>query len=289
MAFEYEKYLRMDKIPHLWCPGCGIGVVLKAMLRAIDNMGWDKNDIAFVSGIGCTSRAPGYIDCNTLHTTHGRALTFATGIKMAKPAKHVIIFSGDGDATAIGGNHFIHACRRNIDMTLVVVNNNTYGMTGGQHSPTTPIGYKTSTTSYGNIDPTFDICLLAKAAGASYVARSTVNKGKVLEKYITKGLEHKGFSVIVATANCHTQFGRKNKMGDPISSRKWIETREIPLDKARNMKAAELDDKIITGEFISEEPEQTYWENYNHPIHEYSEAYQTIIEKAQKKSEGENK
>jgi len=281
MAFEYEKYLRMDKIPHLWCPGCGIGVVLKAMLRSVENMGWDKNDIAFVSGIGCTSRAPGYIDCNTLHTTHGRALSFATGIKLAQPAKHVVVFSGDGDATAIGGNHFIHACRRNIDITLVVVNNNTYGMTGGQHSPTTPIGYKASTTIYGNIDPTFDICLLAKAAGASYVARATVNKGKMLEKYITKGFEHKGFSVIVATANCHTQFGRKNKMSDPISARKWIESREIPIDKARNMKAAELNDKIITGEFISEEPEQTYWENYNHPIHEYTEAYQRIREKAQ--------
>ncbi len=283
MAFEYEKYLRMDKIPHLWCPGCGIGVVLKAMLRSVENLGWEKNDIAFVSGIGCTSRAPGYIDCNTLHTTHGRALSFATGIKLAQPAKHVVIFSGDGDATAIGGNHFIHACRRNIDMTLVVVNNNTYGMTGGQHSPTTPIGYKASTTVYGNIDPTFDICLLAKAAGASYVARGTVNKGKILEKYITKGFEHKGFSVIVATANCHTQFGRKNKMSDPISVRKWIESREIPIEKARTMKAAELNDKIITGEFITHEEETTWWENYNHPIHEYTEAYQTIRDKAQER------
>jgi 2-oxoglutarate/2-oxoacid ferredoxin oxidoreductase subunit beta len=283
MAFEYEKYLRMDKIPHLWCPGCGIGVVLKAMLRSVETMGWDKNDIAFVSGIGCTSRAPGYIDCNTLHTTHGRALSFATGLKLARPEKHVVIFSGDGDATAIGGNHFIHACRRNINMTLVVVNNNTYGMTGGQHSPTTPIGYKTSTTSYGNIDPTFDICMLARGAGASYVARATVNKGKQLEKYITKGFQHNGFSVIVATANCHTQFGRKNKMSDPISSRKWILDREIPLEKAREMKAAELKDRVITGEFITEEPEMTRWDNYNHPEHEYTDAYKTIIEKAQKK------
>lgn len=276
MAFNYEKYLRMDKIPHLWCPGCGIGVVLKAMLRSMENVGWDRNDTAFVSGIGCTSRAPGYIDCNTLHTTHGRALTFATGIKMAKPDKHVIVFSGDGDATAIGGNHFIHACRRNIDITLVIVNNNIYGMTGGQHSPTTPVGFKASTTAYGNVDPSFDICLLAKAAGATYVARSTVNKGKVLEKYITKGLENKGFSVIEAVSNCHTQFGRKNKMSDPITSRKWILEREIPIEKARGMKADDLKNMVITGEFISDEKDFNRWENHHRAEKEYTEAYEDI-------------
>ena len=263
MAFDYEKYLRMDKIPHLWCPGCGIGVVLKSMLRAIDNLKWHRDDTAFVSGIGCTSRAPGYIDCNTLHTTHGRGLTFATGIKMAKPDKNVVIFSGDGDATAIGGNHFIHACRRNIDMTLIIVNNNIYGMTGGQHSPTTPIGFKASTTLYGNVDPSFDICLLARAAGATYVARSTVNKGRTLEQYIQRGLANKGFSVIEAVSNCHTQFGRKNKMSDPISSRKWILDREIPYTKARDMKAEDLKNMVITGEFITATSDLERWENYN--------------------------
>ena len=283
MAFDYEKYLRMDKIPHLWCPGCGIGVVLKAMLRAIDDMKWNRDDTAFVSGIGCTSRAPGYIDCNTLHTTHGRGLTFATGIKMAKPDKNVVIFSGDGDATAIGGNHFIHACRRNIDMTLIVVNNNIYGMTGGQHSPTTPIGAIASTTVYGNIDPSFDICLLAKAAGATYVARSSVNNGKTLEKYIQKGFENKGFSVIEAVSNCHTQFGRKNKMSDPITARKWIKDREIPLVKARNMKAEELKNMVITGEFITEESDMESWENYNRPEKEYTDSYSGIIKKVKKK------
>ena len=240
MAFEYEKYLRMDKIPHLWCPGCGIGMVLKALLRAVDRMGWDKDDIAFVSGIGCTSRGPGYVDFNTLHTTHGRALTFATGIKLAQPKKHLIIFSGDGDATAIGGNHFIHACRRNIDMTLIVVNNNIYGMTGGQHSPTTPIGSKASTTVYGNIDPSFDICTLAESAGATYVGRSTVKKGKVLENYIFKAFSNKGFSVVEAVSNCHTQYGRKNKMSDPVQLINWIADREVPLMKAKKMTADEL-------------------------------------------------
>lgn len=283
MAFDYEKYLRMDKIPHLWCPGCGIGVVLKAMLRAVENMGWDKNDIAFVSGIGCTSRAPGYVDCNTLHTTHGRALAFATGIKMAQPKKHLVIFSGDGDSTAIGGNHFIHSCRRNIDMTLIIVNNNIYGMTGGQHSPTTPIGAKTSTMTYGNIDPNFDISLLAKASGATYVARSTVNKGKMLENYITKAFKNPGFSVVEAISNCHTQFGRKNKLGDPLALRKWIADKEIPLTKAREMKAEDLKGQFITGEFISPETDYSRWENHKRAEMEYTAAYEELCKKAQQK------
>lgn len=280
MAFEYEKYLRMDKMPHLWCPGCGIGIVLKSMIRAIENMGWDLNDVAFVSGIGCTSRAPGYLDAATLHTTHGRALAFATGIKMVKPAKHIIVFSGDGDSTAIGGNHFIHACRRNIDMTLVIVNNNIYGMTGGQHSPTTPIGAKTSTMTYGNIDPNFDICLLAKAAGATYVARQTVNNGKVLENYITKGFTNNGFSVIEAVANCHTQFGRKNKLGDPLVLRKWIKEKEIPIKKAKEMHAEDLKGKYITGEFISYDRDYSRWENHKRADMEYTDAYAALCKRA---------
>lgn len=280
MSFVYEDYLRLDKIPHLWCPACGIGVVLKAILRAVHDMGWDKNDVAFVSGIGCTSRAPGYVDVNTLHTTHGRALTFATGLKMAEPKKHLIVISGDGDATAIGGNHFIHACRRNIDMTLVVVNNNIYGMTGGQHSPTTPVGAFASTTRYGNIDPSFDIANLAKAAGATYVARSTVKHGKVLENYILKGFKNKGFSVIEAVSNCHTQYGSKNKMRDPIVAIDWIASREIPLAKAKKMKASELKDKVITGEFITPNDDFEAWEYYNRPEKEYSEAYEELRQKA---------
>ena len=174
MAFEYEKYLRKQYIPHMWCPGCGIGIVLKAILRSIEAMGWKHDDIAFVSGIGCTSRMPGYVDFNTLHTTHGRALAFATGIKMAKPDKHVIVVAGDGDSTAIGGNHFIHFCRRNININMVIVDNNIYGMTGGQYSPTTPPGMYTSTSPYGHVEPNFDIAQLAVGAGATYVARGTV-------------------------------------------------------------------------------------------------------------------
>jgi hypothetical protein len=152
MAFDYDQYIRGGKLPHIWCPGCTYGIVFKSLLRAVDTLKIPKNDIAMVSGIGCASRLPGYVDFNTLHTTHGRALPFATGIKMANPEKHVLVVSGDGDATAIGGNHFIHACRRNIDITVMVFNNFIYGMTGGQYSPTTPSGHIATTMPYGNID-----------------------------------------------------------------------------------------------------------------------------------------
>ena len=153
MSFNYDQYTRPGKLPHIWCPGCSHGITLKSIIRAIDSLKFNKDDVAMVSGIGCSSRAPGYVDFNTLHTTHGRALGFATGVKMAKPKLNVIVVSGDGDATAIGGNHFIHACRRNINMTLIVMNNNIYGMTGGQFSPTTPQGAFATTTPYGNVAP----------------------------------------------------------------------------------------------------------------------------------------
>jgi len=177
---DYLYYLRAEKLPHMWCPGCGIGILVKSIIGAVDELGWEKNDIAFVSGIGCTSRAPGYMDMNTLHTTHGRALTFATGIKMVQPAKHVIVISGDG------GNHFIHAARRNIDITVVINNNNIYGMTGGQFSPTTPYGARAATSPHGNIDPAFDLVELAKGAGATYVARGSVDNARMLQKYIKR-------------------------------------------------------------------------------------------------------
>lgn len=166
---------------------------LKAMLRAIDRLGWHKDEIVMVSGIGCSSRTPGYVDFNTVHTTHGRALAFATGIKMAKPELKVIVVSGDGDATAIGGNHFIHTARRNIDLTLVIFNNYIYGMTGGQYSPTTPVGSWGSTAPYGNLENPFDICGLAQAAGASYVARGTVYHAVQLDKLIEGAMRKKDF------------------------------------------------------------------------------------------------
>ena len=157
MAFNYDRHIRHGKLPHIWCPGCTYGIVFKSLLRAVETMQIPKDHLALVSGIGCASRLPGYVDWNTLHTAHGRAIPFATGLKMARPDKRVLVVSGDGDATAIGGNHFIHACRRNIDITVIVMNNFIYGMTGGQHSPTTPVGHLATTMPFGNIDPTFNI------------------------------------------------------------------------------------------------------------------------------------
>ncbi len=272
MAVNYLYYLRADKLPHMWCPGCGVGVVVKSMIGAIDSLGWDKNEIAVVSGIGCTSRAPGYMDMNTLHTTHGRALTFATGVKLAQPDKHVIVISGDGDATAIGGNHFIHACRRNIDITLIIVNNNIYGMTGGQFSPTTPYGAKAATTPYGNIDPSFDLAQLAIGAGATYVARGSVDNARMAQKYIRDGLAHHGFSVIEVLSNCHTQFGRRNKMSDPITMIEWIANQVVSKAKADKMSPEELQGKIITGELHK---------NTNRP--EYTDEYARLTQRVQEK------
>ena len=158
---SYEKYFRQNRLPHLWCPGCGNGIVMKAIVQAIEKKGWAQDNTVIVSGIGCSSRASGYMDFDTLHTAHGRAIPFATGVKMANPDLNVVVITGDGDCTAIGGNHFIHGCRRNIDLTVILFNNNIYGMTGGQASPMTPLGKKATTAPYGSIDRPFDACKLA--------------------------------------------------------------------------------------------------------------------------------
>ena len=204
-----HKYLRHDKkFPHVWCPGCGIGIMLGSLIRAIDRTGYSKDEIVLVSGIGCTGRLPVYVDFNTLHTTHGRALTFATGVKLAKPTLKVIVVMGDGDAVAIGGNHFIHAARRNIDLTAIIVNNSVYGMTGGQYSPTTPYGMKSATTVYSNVEHAFSISELAVTAGAVFVGRGTVYHAKLLDNLMEKAFAKVGFSVVEIISHCHTQYGR---------------------------------------------------------------------------------
>ncbi len=210
-------YLRQTKkFPNVWCSGCGIGIVMGALIRAIDHLGLDKNEVALVSGIGCTARMPVYLDFNTLHTTHGRALAFATGLKIARPKMKVITIMGDGDALAIGGNHFIHAARRNIAITAIVVNNSIYGMTGGQYSPTTPLGSRATTAPYGNIEPPMPVCELAIAAGATYVARSTVYHALELDKYFEEAIQKNGFSLVEAMSYCHTTYGRLNKLGTAV-------------------------------------------------------------------------
>lgn len=260
------KYLRSSKrFPHIWCPGCGIGILLGALVRAIDGGGYGKDDIVLISGIGCSGRLPTYVDFNTLHTTHGRALTFATGIKLANPFLKVIVVMGDGDATAIGGNHFIHAARRNIGITSIVINNQTYGMTGGQFSPTTPLGLRTSSSPYGNLESTFDICGLAREAGATFVARSTVYHARLLEEMIGLALLKEGFSVVEVVSHCPTYFGREIGLESPVEMMKWQRDNAVRVEKAEELSEEELRNKIVIGVLVDREA-PTYHELYEKMI-----------------------
>jgi len=249
MAFDYEKYLRKDRLPHMWCPGCGHGIILKSLLRSVDKLKIPKDDIVVVSGIGCASRLPGYVDFNTLHTTHGRALPFATGIKVVRPELKIIVTSGDGDTGAIGGNHFIHACRRNLDMLLIIFNNYIYGMTGGQTSPTTPFGAYTSTAPYGSYANHFDLIRLAQAAGATYVARATTFHVNLLDRAIREGIKHKGFAVVEVLEDCPTAYGRRNKFRTPAEMMKANKDRTVLLESINKLSLDELKGKIPIGIF----------------------------------------
>jgi 2-oxoglutarate ferredoxin oxidoreductase subunit beta len=249
-----HKYLRHDKkFPHVWCPGCGIGIMLGALIRAIDRIGFEKDEVVLVSGIGCSGRLPVYVDFNTLHTTHGRALTFATGVKLAKPSLKVIVIMGDGDAVAIGGNHFIHAARRNIDVTSIILNNSIYGMTGGQSSPTTPYGMKSSTTVYSNIEQDFKISELAITAGAVFVGRGTVYQARLLDNLIEKAILKPGFSVVEVIAHCHTQYGKQNRLGTAVEMMEWQRDHSVTVEKATTLKPEQLQDKIIIGVLVDKE------------------------------------
>lgn len=264
-----HKYLRHDKkFPHVWCPGCGNGILLGSLIRAIDRTGLQKDEIVIVSGIGCSGRISVYVDFNTLHTTHGRALTFATGVKLGNPKLHVIVIMGDGDATAIGGNHFIHAARRNIDLTAIVVNNNIYGMTGGQYSPTTPYGALATTSLYGNIEQSFSIAELAVMAGAGMVSRGTVYHATLLDDLIEKAIMKRGFAVVEAISHCHTQYGRRNRLGDAVEMLRWQKEAAVRVDKAKTMSEAEMSGKFTIGVLVDRDL----------PV--YTEVYQKLRESA---------
>ncbi|MBN2565636.1 MAG: 2-oxoacid:ferredoxin oxidoreductase subunit beta [Candidatus Eisenbacteria bacterium] len=252
-----RTYLRPDKkLPTVWCGGCGLGIIMSAMIRAIIAVGAPKNRVAVVSGIGCTGRMPTYVDFNTLHTTHGRGLAFATGVKLARPELTVVAVMGDGDALAIGGNHFIHACRRNIDMTAIVANNAIYGMTGGQYSPTTPHGKRGTTAPYGNVEYAFDTAALAIGAGATFVARTSVYHAREAERYIERAIRHRGFSVVEIISNCYTSYGRMNKFASPVAMLEWMRDSSVTLKAAERMSAEELDGKFTRGVMVdSEKPE----------------------------------
>lgn len=244
--------LRTEHMPHIWCPGCGNGIVTGAVIRAINESGIDKDRTVIVSGIGCSSRASGYMNFDTLHTAHGRALPFATGIKVANPDLNVIVISGDGDSAAIGGNHLIHACRRNIDITMVIINNFIYGMTSGQYSPLTPTGSFASTAVYKTEDRPFNLMRLTEGAGATYAARSSVYHATLMKNHILNGIKNKGFSVIEAVSVCPTYFGRKNKMGSGADMILWLKQNCGMLNGNNAGKS------IILGEYVNKtDPEYT--------------------------------
>jgi len=266
-----DRFMRLNHLPHIWCPGCGNGIVINALIRAIDNTKLKQEEVVAVSGIGCSGRATGYVNFCGFQPTHGRAIPFGTGIKIANPDLKVIVITGDGDCASIGGNHFIHAARRNLDLTVVVFNNFNYGMTGGQYSPTTPLGAKTTTSPYGHIENSFDICELAKAAGATYIARSTTYHINSTIRYLEKAIKHKGFSVVDVICDCPTLFGRFNKLGDVTQMMLKQKEQAIQFKKAQKMSPEDLEGKIIIGELYE-----------NTQKLEYTDAYQKIIEKAQK-------
>ena len=272
---SYEKYFRQNRLPHLWCPGCGNGIVMKAIVQAIEKKGLTQDNTVIVSGIGCSSRASGYMDFDTIHTAHGRAIPFATGIKLSRPDLNVVVITGDGDCTAIGGNHFIHGCRRNVDLTVVLFNNNIYGMTGGQASPMTPMGGKATTAPYGSVDRTFDACALAEAAGATYVARSTAFHVQHLTDMIAQGLGSKGFSFIEAMVQCPTAFGRRNKFKSPADMLKWMRDHSVmkaAWDKLDDMKKGEA---ASAGKF----PIGLLYASSGSEL-DYDAAYDQVIERA---------
>lgn len=254
-----QKYLRKESFPILFCSGCGNGIVLGSTIRALDELDIPHEKVALVGGIGCSGWIPVYVKADVLHTIHGRALAFATGLKLANPDLKVIVFTGDGDGASIGGNHLIHAARRNIDIVVILVNNMLYGMTGGQVAPTTPLGATTMTTPYGNIERPFDLARLVIAAGGTYVARWTTAHPIQLKQSIKKAIMHKGFSFIEVISQCPTQFGRYVlHQSSPQFLIRWLKENSIPLSKAKNMKPEEIKDKIIVGEFVEKiEPEYT--------------------------------
>ncbi|ADY72825.1 2-oxoglutarate synthase [Desulfurobacterium thermolithotrophum DSM 11699] len=257
----YFKYLRLNKMPTIWCPGCGIGQAFRATCMALHELGIPNDKVAMVSGIGCSSRTPGYFDGFTLHTTHGRALTAATGLKLYKPELTTIVFSGDGDSLAIGGNHFIHAARRNIDITLVLINNWIYGMTGGQVSPTTPKGSYATTTPYGNYEPNFDIAKMAIAAGATYVARGTAYHATELAKLIADGIKHKGFSLIEVLSPCTIIYGRKNRMSIE-EMYFWFKENTLPVKAWEKLPEEKRAGKIPRGVLYHDTSRPEYTEVY---------------------------
>lgn len=262
-----RDYIREKYFPHLWCPGCGHGIVLNNLLRAVEDLSLNKNELVMVSGIGCSSRISGYVDFHSLHTLHGRALAFATGVKLSRPELTVIVPMGDGDGLAIGGNHFIHACRRNIDITVIIMNNRIYGMTGGQFSPLSGFGTLATTAPYSNIDQAFDVVEMARAGGATFIARTTVYHVLEMQRLIKKAIQHKGFSVIDILSQCPTHFGKRNRLGDAKDMLEYLKKQTTPIGSEAKKNDPEL---IERGIFMEKQ------------LPEYCSEYEKIVQQAGK-------
>lgn len=262
-----QDYLLEEKLPHFWCAGCGNGIVLHAILASIDRQHWTRENTVVATGIGCWGKADDYVKTNTFHGTHGRALAFSTGIKLANPELNVLTLMGDGDGITIGGNHLIHAARRNVDVTAIMVNNLNYGMTGGQYSGTTPINAITKTSPYGHVEQSFDVCGVVKAAGGSFVARGTVYDVIQLETIMEQAMSHRGFSFVEVISPCPTHYGRSNKLGKASDMMKWIKENTINSARAAAMTMDELKGKFVTGVLENREQE------------DYSTAYQHVIDR----------
>jgi 2-oxoglutarate ferredoxin oxidoreductase subunit beta len=262
-----DEYYRRSGFPTIWCPGCGLGNVVSAMVRAIDNLGLDHDDTVIVTGIGCSGIIYNYLNFDAYHGIHGRAMPVAVGLKLANPKLNVIAPMGDGDCAAIGGNHFIHAARRNIDVTAIVINNSVYGNTGGQYSPLTPRGSLSTTSPYGNLENPFDICELAMGAGATYVARGTTYHVRQLVDLIANGIQHKGFAAIEVISQCPVQFGRRNKQGSATDMLRAQRENAVTVQRAKTMSPEELEGKFLIGELRRiEAPDEEYTVRYDRLI-----------------------
>ena len=253
------RYIRPGALSSPHCPGCGDGVIAQCILRAIDELSLDFTKVVFASGIGCAGWIPSPLfNSDVIHTPHGRPIAFATGVKLARPELNVVVVSGDGDLTAIGGNHLIHAARRNIGLTVICVNNFIYAMTGAQAAPTTPFGLKTDTTPYGNPENPFDLCKLVKGAGGTYVARWTTIHARQLVRSIKKGLQRNGFSFVEVISPCPVRYGPLVNMRKPIEIIEWLRRTSIGKEKAKELTPEELNQKIVVGEFVDKRvPELT--------------------------------
>ena len=271
------RYLKDGILPHMWCSGCGIGTMLGAMLRAFEELEFNNQDTVVVTGIGCTGKLDDYLVTNALHTTHGRALAYATGIKAFNPRLNVVVVMGDGDGVTIGGNHFIHAARRNMDLTAIVLNNYNYGMTGGQVSGTTPEWSITSTTAYGNPEREFDICALAETAGANYVARGTTYHGWELKENIKEALTRKGFSLVEVISPCPTHFGRSNEMKETAAMLLSLRDRALPLARFRSLPEAERQNCFPIGKMVDRDAAG------------FNERYASVQARAAKEAKASNK